>query len=156
MLAGATAGALAALIANPADLLKVRMQVDGMISGAPRRYTGIVHAFSTIIKSEGVLGLWRGSGPTLGRATVLAAVELASYDEVKNALLSYGVIEKGTLSGVFLTSLCSGFFGAVASSPFDVMKSRVMAQPVDPGGRGRLYVGMMDCFVKVALNKEGT
>ena len=36
----------------------------------------------SIVKREGVLGLWKGSGPNLGRATTLAAVELSSYDEV--------------------------------------------------------------------------
>ena len=36
----------------------------------------------------------------------------------------------------------------VASSPFDVVKSRVMGQPLNPDGTGKLYGGMVDCFVK--------
>lgn len=154
ILSGGSSGALASFIANPTDLLKVRMQVDGMHPGQPRKYRGVAHAFRSIVQSEGVLGLWRGSGPTIGRATVLTAVELSSYDEVKSTLLRAGLIAPGTLGGVFLTSLCSGFFGAVASSPFDVVKSRVMGQPVDAAGRGTLYSGMLDCFVK-SVKSEG-
>ena len=36
----------------------------------------------------------------------------------------------------------------VVSSPFDVVKSRVMGQPQNPDGTGKLYAGMVDCFVK--------
>jgi hypothetical protein len=45
--------------------------------------------------------------------------------------------------------VASGFFCAITSSPFDVVKSRVMGQPVGPNGKGLYYSGMIDCFVKV-------
>merc|ERR1719326_2542541 len=55
ILAGGGAGAIASAIANPTDLMKVRLQTDGMMKDAegkflPKRYTGMVHAFSTIVK----------------------------------------------------------------------------------------------------------
>ena len=39
----------------------------------------------------------------------------------------------------------------MASSPFDVVKSRVMGQPLHPDGTGKLYSGMVDCFIKVRV-----
>ena len=36
----------------------------------------------------------------------------------------------------------------MVSSPFDVVKSRVMGQPLNPDGTGKLYGGMVDCFAK--------
>ena len=36
------------------------------------------------------------------------------------------------------------------SSPFDVVKSRVMGQPLNPDGTGKLYGGMVDCFMKTS------
>ena len=65
-------------------------------------------------------------------------------------LLGRGIITPGTASGVFVTALCSGFMCAVFSSPFDVVKSRVMGQPI-VNGRGTLFNGMVDCFVKVRV-----
>ena len=52
----------------------------------------------------------QGVGPTAGRATVLAAAELASYDEAKGVLSGFG------MSGIVLvacTSFISGFISTV-------------------------------------------
>merc|ERR1740127_30108 len=97
----------------------------------PKRYSGMVDAFFSIVKEEGVLGLWTGVGPTMGRATALAAAELATYDEAKLQFQELGLIKQ---EGLFLhccTAFVSGFVSTVVSSPFDVVKSRVMGQPVD-------------------------
>lgn len=85
--------------------------------------------------------------PTVGRATALAAAELATYDEVKQRLLATGYFTQGLLLTA-VTSFASGYVSTVASSPFDVVKSRVMGQPMNPDGTGKLYSGMVDCFVK--------
>ena len=155
IVAGGGSGALASAVANPTDLVKVRLQTDGQLRGAdgnflPKKYTGMLHAFSSIVKEEGILGLWKGVGPTCGRATVLAAAELATYDEVKGRFLSSGRWQAGLLCTV-CTAFVSGFVSTVASSPFDVVKSRVMGQPLNPDGTGKLYGGMVDCFVKSSV-----
>ncbi len=49
-------------------------------TGAVPRYRGFVHALTDIVKTEGALGLYKGVGPNCGRATVLAAAELSTYD----------------------------------------------------------------------------
>lgn len=44
-------GAIAITLANPTDLVKVRLQAEGKLPpGAPRRYTGAINAYYTIIK----------------------------------------------------------------------------------------------------------
>lgn len=58
----------------------------GASAGGKPRYTGFLHALSDIVKTEGVLGLYKGVGPTCGRATVLAAAELTTYDTYARAL----------------------------------------------------------------------
>lgn len=158
IVAGGSAGAIASAIANPTDLMKVRLQTDGNIKGPdgellPKKYTGMVSAFTSIVKEEGVLGLWNGVGPTMGRATALAAAELATYDEVKGQLKSKVGMQEGLLL-TLCTAFASGYVSTVASSPFDVVKSRVMGQPLGPDGKGVLYDGMVDCFIKSSA-KEG-
>lgn len=49
-------GALAIAVANPTDLVKVRLQSEGKLpKGAPRRYTGALNAYSTIVRQVGCL-----------------------------------------------------------------------------------------------------
>lgn len=50
MLAGSIAGGLASAVCNPTDLIKVRLQTDMAKRGAAKRYTGIVDAFTQIVK----------------------------------------------------------------------------------------------------------
>ena len=59
VLAGTLAGAISSSLCNPTDLLKVRMQADSGKGGA--RYKGMGDAFVTIVKNEGVVGLYRGA-----------------------------------------------------------------------------------------------
>jgi len=150
VVAGAAAGALASGIANPTDLVKVRMQTDGMLKEG--KYRGVAHCFGQIVRDEGVVGLWTGVGPTMGRATALAAAELATYDEVKLRLRRSGTLQDGLPLHVS-ASFFSGFAATLASSPFDVVKSRVMGQPVDASGRGLLYRGTVDCLAQLIQNE---
>ena len=62
LLAGITAGASVALSLHPLDLVKVRFQVnDGSIKGI--QYNSTLHAFRTIVRVEGVAGLFKGAIP---------------------------------------------------------------------------------------------
>ena len=54
IVAGGAAGAVASAIANPSDLMKVRLQTDGMAKDEagkllPKRYTGMANCFMTIL-----------------------------------------------------------------------------------------------------------
>lgn len=69
-------------IANPTDVLKVRMQVTSSAS-AP----SLLASFIKIYDFEGVAGLWRGVGPTSQRAGIIAALELPVYDGCKKYLI---------------------------------------------------------------------
>jgi len=55
----------------------------------------------------------------------------------------------------FFCSMVAGVVAAAVTSPVDLVKSRVMVQPVDPAtGQGTLYKGMIDCFRRV-IETEG-
>ena len=43
-----------------------------------------------IAREEGVTTLWRGAIPTMGRAMVVNAAQLASYSQAKQAILQSG------------------------------------------------------------------
>lgn len=154
IVAGVTTGAFASAVCNPTDLIKVRMQAEGMGASGPAgsRYRGIVHAARSVVREEGWRGLYKGVGPTTGRASIVAAAELGSYDEIKMLFLRNGANEGIKLH--LATAALAGVCATAASSPFDVVKSRVMSQPVDSRGRGTMYNGMFDCFRK-CIRTEG-
>lgn len=91
ILCAGVAGAVSSAIANPTDVLKVRMQVMGNggngVKGSAVKNKNLFRAFQEIYRYEGVRGLWRGVGPTAQRAMVIAAVELPVYDFCKNHLM---------------------------------------------------------------------
>ncbi len=135
----------AQLVAVPADLVKVRMQADRS------RYRGLAHAFVTIVREEGVAGLWRGTLPAVERAALVNLGELATYDAAKRwAVAQPALGGEGVLAHV-AASLASGFVATVASCPADVLKTRLMNQK--PGGAVQ-YRGMLDCLRK-SVTAEG-
>ncbi|KAH9514639.1 hypothetical protein Btru_023162 [Bulinus truncatus] len=158
---GVVAGMTSSSIANPTDVLKVRMQARGSKSS---EYENILNSFVKIYKQEGVAGLWRGVGPTAQRAAIVAGVELPVYDAVKKHIILSGYMgdTKGTH---FLASFLAGFAGALASNPIDVCKTRMMNQnvnivPAVPAGvsvapiRPAIYTSTADCLVRT-VKTEG-
>ena len=143
--AGLTTGAVAISIASPTDLVKVRMQAEGKLpEGVPRKYPSAMGAYGVIARQEGIAGLWTGLGPNVARNAIINAVELASYDEVKSALIKGGM-EDGIPCHI-ASGLGAGFFACIFGSPVDVVKSRVM------GDSAGVYNGVVDCFVKTFRN----
>ncbi len=57
ILAGITTGGMAVCVAQPTDVVKVRMQAA---SQGHKIYSGSMDAYRTIARTEGVKGLWRG------------------------------------------------------------------------------------------------
>jgi hypothetical protein len=147
MLAGALSGSAGQLAANPFDLVKVRLQADGRLRalGQAPRYSGTAHALRAIAAGEGALGFAKGLGPSVGRAAVINGCGIASYDAAKQVASDLTGREKGLVPQV-LAALVSGFVSAVVSTPFDVIKTRMMNQPRDKP----LYSGALDCVAKTA------
>ncbi|XP_056658701.1 mitochondrial brown fat uncoupling protein 1 isoform X2 [Monodelphis domestica] len=63
ILAGCTTGGLAVIVAQPTDVVKVRLQAQSSLSGAKPRYTGTFHAYKKIASEEGTRGLWKDNLP---------------------------------------------------------------------------------------------
>ena len=126
ILSGGLSGTVAQAIANPTDLVKVRMMAE---VGTPRpEYRSFPGALRAIVRADGVRGLYRGLGPNVGRAAVLTAAELASYDAIHQEVARRcpGLRERGGLALHTPAALAAGFLSAAAANPFDFCKSRMM------------------------------
>lgn len=150
--AGLTAGGIAAMIGNPADLALIRMQSDGLKPLAERKnYKSVIDALVSIAKSEGVGALWAGAAPTVVRAMALNFGQLAFFSEAKVQLKKNTDLSARTQT--LSASAIAGFFASFFSLPFDFVKTRLQKQQRGPDGK-LPYKGMADCFTKVA-KQEG-
>ncbi|KAK0742538.1 mitochondrial carrier domain-containing protein [Apiosordaria backusii] len=150
--AGLSAGGLAAMLGNPADLALIRMQSDGLKPVAERKnYRSVIDALTSIAKSEGVPALWAGAAPTVVRAMALNFGQLAFFSEAKAQLKQR--TQWSTNAQTLTASAVAGFFASFFSLPFDFVKTRLQKQSRGPDGK-LPYKGMMDCFAKVA-KQEG-
>ncbi|KAL9023632.1 MAG: hypothetical protein Q9196_007079 [Gyalolechia fulgens] len=149
--AGLSAGGLAAMVGNPADLALIRMQSDGLKPLAQRaNYNSVVDALTRIAKAEGVTALWAGAYPTVARAMALNFGQLAFFSEAKNQLKSR--TQLGVRTQTLTASAIAGFFASFFSLPFDFVKTRLQKQQKAKDG-SLPYKGMADCFRKVAKDE---
>jgi len=154
---GVVAGILSSTIANPTDVLKVRMQAKGSKKSCDNMFC----SFAKIYKTEGVKGLWRGVGPTAQRAATVAGVELPAYDLFKKQIILSGYLGDCKETH-FLASFFAGFVGALASNPIDVCKTRMMNQKnlkTQNSAKGAtvteaIYRSSLDCLVRT-VKTEG-
>ncbi|CAD5116281.1 DgyrCDS5188 [Dimorphilus gyrociliatus] len=149
---GMAAGAIGSFVGTPADLSLIRMTADGRLPVEDRRgYKNVFNALFRISKEEGVLTLWRGCGPTIGRAMVVNAVQLATYSQAKQILLSTRYF-KDDLFCHFVGSMISGLATTIASMPVDIAKTRIQSMKVIDGKPE--YSGAFNVLSTV-IRKEG-
>ncbi|XP_011813767.1 PREDICTED: mitochondrial 2-oxoglutarate/malate carrier protein isoform X3 [Colobus angolensis palliatus] len=122
---GMTAGATGAFVGTPAEVALIRMTADGRLPPDQRRgYKNVFNALIRITREEGVLTLWRGCIPTMARAVVVNAAQLASYSQSKQFLLDSGYFSDNILCH-FCASMISGLVTTAASMPVDIAKTRI-------------------------------
>lgn len=94
----ATAGAIGSVIAKtsvfPLDLVRKRIQVQGptrakyVYADIPE-YKGAIRALTTIVRTEGVRGLFKGLPISLIKSAPASAVTVWTYERALNAIVSY-------------------------------------------------------------------
>ncbi|KAI5942410.1 Brain mitochondrial carrier protein 1 [Manis javanica] len=142
MICGVVSGVISSTIANPTDVLKIRMQAQGSLFQG-----SMIGSFIDIYQQEGTRGLWRGVVPTAQRAAIVVGVELPVYDITKKHLILSGVM-RDTILTHFVSSFTCGLAGALASNPVDVVRTRMMNQRAIVG-HVDLYKGTLDGILKM-------
>jgi len=145
-MAALSAGGLAALVGNPADLALIRMQSDTLLPEAERvGYKHVGDALGSIVRNEGMMGLFAGAGPTAARAMALNLGMLGGNAVSKDKLAEAGL--KGPVL-TFSASAIAGFFASAFSLPFDFVKTQMQKQKPDPVTGELKYKSSMDCVMK--------
>jgi solute carrier family 25 carnitine/acylcarnitine transporter 20/29 len=81
-IAGGVSGAIGWFLSFPLDCIKSNMQ--GVKLSAPRK-SSFAH-FSAILSDRGVLGLYRGVGPSVARAFIVSSTRFTAYEFVVGLL----------------------------------------------------------------------
>lgn len=151
------AGTIAAVIANPTDVVLVRMQADGGLPESRRRgYRHVLDGIARIAREEGVPALWRGCSPTVIRAVLVTASQITAYEEAKAGLLRSGMPDGSRTQ--LISAMTSATLACVVTSPVDVVKTRYMsaqaAAATSQAAEGVSYKGPAD-VVMSTLRTEG-
>ena len=121
MYSGVIAGGIAQAIASPTDLVKVKLQTQLLTQSKKLKTYDII---KNIYRTQGIRGFYYGWQPNVTRAMMVNLGELVAYDTGKEFLLHY---MNDTVFCHGLASLHSGFWSTLASTPADVIKTRLMA-----------------------------
>ncbi|EDW77225.1 uncharacterized protein Dwil_GK22044 [Drosophila willistoni] len=128
---GGVAAMGAVVITNPLEVIKTRIQLQGELTARGsyvKPYKGVLQAFTTVIKNEGILSLEKGLSPALCFQFIINSFRLSIYTHAvekrwvhdKNGNISYG---RGLVWGAI-----GGVVGSYCSSPFFMIKTQLQSQ----------------------------
>ncbi|KAJ1059751.1 hypothetical protein K5549_004189 [Capra hircus] len=163
LLASMVAGVVSVGLGAPVDLIKIRLQMqtepfqEANLGLKPRvaalgeqpAYQGPVHCFATIVRTEGLAGLYRGASAMLLRDVPGYCLYFIPYVFLSDWITP----EACTGPSPCAVWLAGGVAGAISwgtATPMDVMKSRLQAD----GVYVNKYRGVLDC-ISQSYQKEG-
>ncbi|XP_061668065.1 solute carrier family 25 member 47-A isoform X1 [Syngnathoides biaculeatus] len=151
-LSGLVGGITQMLLVAPGDIVKVRLQcqTESVRRGTKPKYRGPFHCLLSILKEEGLRGLYRGATPLALRDGPGFAIYFLTYNTVCEWLTESGKA-KPAWSAVMLAGGFAGMMSWTLSTPMDVIKARLQVD----GVRGtRRYRGLVHCVAET-VRAEG-
>lgn len=121
LVAGSLSGLTARFGTAPMDTIKIRLQIMPLQSG---EHFGIFDVIRDIMKKEGIRGLWKGNVPGSILYVIYGGTQFGSYS-MFNTILS--PIGWSAPVHSFIVGALSGATSCVTSYPFDVLRTRFVA-----------------------------
>jgi len=151
---GGLAGMSATLFVQPLDLIKNRMQLSGE-GGKAKMYNNSFHAATTIIRTEGVTGIYAGLSAGLLRQATYTTARMGIYNSLldhfsENNTKHMGFFQKAGL-GIF-----SGGVAAFIGTPTEVALIRLSTDGNLPAGERRGYKNAFDAIFRIAKEEKVT
>ncbi|KAL5046225.1 hypothetical protein BDW71DRAFT_207588 [Aspergillus fruticulosus] len=147
---GGMAGATSLLFVYSLDYARTRLANDAKSTkgGGERQFNGLIDVYKKTLASDGIVGLYRGFGPSVLGIVVYRGLYFGMYDSLKPVVLT------GALEGSFLVSFLLGWgvtTGAgIASYPLDTVRRRMMMT----SGEAVKYSSSFDAFRQIVA-REG-
>jgi len=144
---GGAAGATSLMVVYPLDFARTRLAAD-LGTKATRQFSGLFNCISVISKRDGVAGLYKGFGVSVGGIIVYRAAFFGGYDTAKSMFLKDQKKVSIFASWVIAQSVTTA--AGIISYPFDTVRRRMMMQS---GRQDVLYKSTLDCWAKIARNE---
>ncbi|KAI8364757.1 mitochondrial carrier domain-containing protein [Radiomyces spectabilis] len=155
---GGVAGVVSRFVISPLDVVKIRMQLQThrthfKFKGETPphvKYSRVMPALKTILREEGIRGLYKGNLPAEYLYLSYSAVEFWAYKELETLLekLDSNQILPRT-SKTFLAGMMAGTAATSATYPFDLLRTRFAIQ-----GEHKHYTGMAQA-IRHIYRQEG-
>lgn len=144
---GGAAGALSLCFVYSLDYARTRLANDAKSSkkGGERQFNGIIDVYTKTLKSDGIVGLYRGFVISCVGIVVYRGCYFGFYDTLKPIVLGEdaGVILCFALGyGVTISA-------GLVSYPIDTIRRRMMMT----SGEAVKYKGSIDCAVQILKNE---
>jgi len=98
-LASMTSGLVTTVVSMPVDIVKTRLQSMKVVDGAPE-YRGAGDAFVKIVRSEGVVSLWKGFTPYYLRVGPHTVLTFIFFEQLSKAYKTYVMGVRGGEGGL--------------------------------------------------------
>ncbi|KAI9486442.1 MAG: mitochondrial carrier domain-containing protein [Benjaminiella poitrasii] len=143
----ATCGEISACTVRvPTEVIKQRMQI--------KQFDTTLGAVSSVLRTEGLLGFYRGFLPTVAREIPFTCIQFPFYEYLKRKYSTY----KGDLvephEAALMGSIAGGF-GAAITTPLDVCKTRIMLSSKSVESGIKPYIGIIETMKRI-VQEEGS
>ncbi|GFR47867.1 hypothetical protein Agub_g9676, partial [Astrephomene gubernaculifera] len=133
--AGGVAGFAQVFLWSPVELLKLRSQLQTATRGSPG-YRNPAALAAQVVRTEGVVGLYRGFTLTLVRDVPSFAMYFWLYHDIATALSPGMHPEEAPPATQVIAGGMAGVLAWMPIYPLDVLKTRVQAVPGSSAGGG--------------------
>ncbi|CAG5122252.1 unnamed protein product [Candidula unifasciata] len=150
MAAGVTGGVVSSIVLHPLDLIKVRFQVDegpGNKGTTRPHYTGVMHAFRSIVQADGWKGLYRGVTPNVTGAGLSWGLYFFFYNTSKTWMQEGDKTKNLGPARHLVIASFAGLATLTLTNPIWVSKTRMCLQYSTPGKVH--FVGMWETLGNV-------
>jgi len=129
---GAVAGVAGVTCTFPLDLVKTRMQNQVKSSGGAQ-YRNVFHCFSSIVKTDGLRGLYRGVGVNLLLINPEKAIKLVVNDELRRHFMVKSGQKSLSIKHEVMAGAGAGACQIVITTPMELMKINLQLASKVPG-----------------------
>jgi len=145
IMSGGMAGSMSLLFVYSLDYCRTRLANDAKAKGKEREFNGMVDVYVKTIKSDGLVGLYRGFVISCVGIFIYRGMYFGLYDSLKPILLG----DNNSVLLSFALGWAVTITAGLMSYPIDTIRRRMMMT----SGQAVKYKGSVDCFVQIMKNE---